>query len=136
LLDKGSPRGRATAGPETTMKRSYLICLTLLLAACQKAPPAEPELSALALQGHAFAQESCAQCHAIDRDGISRNSNAPPFPAIANQKGVSRETLTPWLRGAHNYPREMDFYLVEDNADALVAYLLTLKDPNYRRPPD
>jgi mono/diheme cytochrome c family protein len=118
------------------MKRLHLLFLPLLLAACEKAPPAEPGLAALALQGHALAQESCAQCHAIEREGISRNSNAPPFPAIVNQKGVTRETLTPWLRGAHNYPREMDFYLVEGKADALVAYLLTLKDPNYRRPPD
>jgi hypothetical protein len=30
----------------------------------------------------------------------------------------------------------MDFYLVESEVDALVAYMLTLRDPNYRRPPD
>ena len=88
------------------------------------------------LDGHAFAQATCAQCHAIERYGASRISNAPPFPAIVNQEGVTAETLSYWLRGAHNYPREMDFYLDDRQVDALVTYLLTLRDPNYRRPPD
>jgi hypothetical protein len=30
----------------------------------------------------------------------------------------------------------MDFTLGPRDVDRLVAYLLTLKDPNYRRPPD
>jgi hypothetical protein len=68
--------------------------------------------------------------------GTSSNPNAPPFGAIANQEGLTAETLSVWLRGAHNYPSEMDFALVERDVEALVAYLLSLRDPNYRRPPD
>jgi hypothetical protein len=30
----------------------------------------------------------------------------------------------------------MDFYLNDAQVNELVAYMLTLKDPNYRRPPD
>jgi hypothetical protein len=30
----------------------------------------------------------------------------------------------------------MDFNLQEGEVNALVAYLLTLKDPNFQRPPD
>ena len=30
----------------------------------------------------------------------------------------------------------MDFYLHEPDVHALVAYMLTLRDPNYQRPPD
>ena len=38
--------------------------------------------------------------------------------------------------GAHNYPSEMNFYLNDAQVDQLVGYMLTLRDPNYRRPPD
>ena len=122
------------------MKRSAsylpLLCLALPLAACQNLPPAERAQPAAASPGQAFAQASCSGCHAIGRQGISPTSAAPPFAAIANQEGVTADTLSQWLRGAHNYPREMDFYLGEREVDQLVGYMLSLKDPNYRRPPD
>lgn len=118
------------------MKRAPLACLPLLLAACYSLPATEPPRYTAASAGHEFAKASCGECHAIGRDGTSRRSNAPPFSVIANQDGVTAETLSVWLRGAHNYPSEMDFYLQEREVDALVAYMLTLKDPKFRRPPD
>ena len=30
---------------------------------------------------------------------------------------IPAETLNEWLRGAHNYPREMDFYLTQTQVD-------------------
>lgn len=121
---------------ERSLKPLHLFCLTLLLTACQKLPLAEPVQPTTSAGGQAFAEASCAGCHAVGRFGTSSNSNAPPFPAIVNQEGLTAETLSFWLRGAHNYPSEMDFYLGEREVDALVAYMLTLRDPNYRRPPD
>lgn len=117
-------------------KRPGLLCLMLPLAACQSVPPPAPATTAEAQQGQAFAEASCSGCHAVGRYGSSSNPNAPPFPAIVNQEGLTAETLSYWLRGAHNYPAEMDFSLDERQVDALVAYMLTLRDPNYRRPPD
>lgn len=118
------------------LKPSRLLWLALILTACQKGPVARPATSTISTQGQAFAEASCGECHAVGRYGTSRRSNAPPFPAIVNQEGLTAETLSFWLRGAHNYPREMDFYLDEREVDGLVAYMLTLKDPHYRRPPD
>ena len=114
----------------------HLLCVTLLCAACQSLPPSEPAPSADPPRGQAFAQASCGGCHAVGRTGSSSNPNAPPFAAIVNQEGLTEETLSFWLRGAHNYPSEMDFFLVEREVNELVAYMLTLRDPNYRRPPD
>ena len=113
------------------MKLLPLLCLAFGLAACQQQPLApvsatEPE--------QAFAQASCGSCHAVARHGTSPNSNAPPFAVIVNQEGLTRETLSTWLRDAHNYPREMDLHLDPAEVDGLVAYMLTLKDPNYRPP--
>ena len=118
------------------MKLSHLFCLPLFLTACQRLPTTEPAVSTIAPEGLAFAQASCGRCHAVERYGTSPISNAPPFPVIVNQEGLTAETLSVWLRGAHNYPSEMDFYLGEREVDSLVTYMLTLKDPNYKRPPD
>jgi mono/diheme cytochrome c family protein len=121
---------------EKTLRLFPLLCLAPLFAACQNVPPSEPASSAVASPGQAFAQTSCGGCHAVGRFGSSSNPNAPPFPAIVNQEGLTEETLSTWLRSAHNYPREMDFSLREPEVDALIAYMLTLRDPHYRRPPD
>lgn len=118
------------------LKPLRLLCLALPLAACQGLPPAEPAASTAAPPGQALAQASCSSCHAIALYGSSPNPNAPPFGAIANQEGLTADTLSYWLRGAHNYPSEMDFSLDERRVDQLVAYMLTLRTPNYRRPPD
>jgi len=118
------------------LKFLHLLCFPLFLTACQKLPPVEPAVSPAASEGQDFARASCGGCHAIGRSGTSSLSNAPPFHVIVNQEGVTAETLSFWLRGAHNYPREMDFYLHPPEVEKLVAYMLTLRDPNYRRPPD
>ena len=118
------------------MKKLSLVCLSLALAACQQVPSPSPTTpSPLAAQGKAIAEASCSRCHAIEL-GRSSYSEAPSFPVVANHEGVTAETLSVWLSGAHNYPREMDFSLREAEVNALVAYLLTLRDPNFRRPAD
>jgi mono/diheme cytochrome c family protein len=108
----------------------------LLLAACQTVPPAGSAPSAAPSPGQAFARARCSGCHETGLYGTSSNPNAPPFGAIANQEGVTVETLSDWLRSAHNYPIEMDFFLNQNDVDALVAYFLSLKVPHYRRPAD
>jgi mono/diheme cytochrome c family protein len=119
------------------MKPIRLVCLPLLLTACQQLPSAETARApAAAADDQAFAQASCGGCHAVGRYGASPRSAAPAFPVIVNHEGLTAETLSTWLRGAHNYPREMDFYLGDREVDRLVAYMLTLKDPNYTRPRD
>jgi mono/diheme cytochrome c family protein len=117
-------------------KPLHLICLPLLLTGCQNLSSAEPASSTTPNRGQAFAQASCGGCHAVGLYGSSTNPNSPPFGAIANQEGLTAQTLTVWLRGAHNYPAEMNFYLSDRQVDQLVAYMLTLRDPNYRRPSD
>ena len=120
---------------EKTVKYSPLLFATLLLAACQEQPLAGPSASVPQSRGHAFAQASCAACHGIGRASTSSpNPNAPPFPAIVNQEGMTTQTLSSWLRDAHNYPSEMEFQLDPSKVDDLVDYMLTLRDPNYRPP--
>ena len=100
--------------------------------ACQPLAPAAQSATAEPHPGLAFAQASCGGCHAVGRRSVSPNPQAPPFAAIVNQEGLTGNTLAAWLRNAHNYPAEMKFNLERRQADELVAYMLTLRDPNYR----
>ena len=117
------------------VRNKGLLVLGLALAgataACQPLSPAG-EIAAEPHPGKAFAQASCGGCHAIDRRSVSPNPNAPPFAAIVNQEGLTGNTLAAWLRNAHNYPDEMKFSLDGHKVDDLVAYMITLRDPNYR----
>ena len=108
------------------------IALAAAAAACQPLPPAGEGAAATPHPGLAFAQGSCGGCHAVERRSVSPNPNALPFAAIVNQQGVTANTLAAWLRNAHNYPAEMKVTLEGRKIDDLVAYMLTLRDPNYR----
>lgn len=109
--------------------RFLIIALTVLALACQPLPPRSTEAMDLA---QLDLPSSCARCHAVDRLGDSPNPNAPPFAAIVNQPNLTADTLSSWLRDAHNYPSEMAFSLSEEQIDELVRYMLTLQEPAYR----
>lgn len=97
------------------------------------ATPDARHMSASAQRGIAFAQSHCASCHALSGN-ISPNPEAPPFARVVNSAGLTPGTLSGWLRNAHNFPEVMDFTIEDANIDDLSAYMLTLRDPNYRPP--
>jgi len=131
------------------MKPLCTAILVLGLAACQtppasgggadSSPVAQPAASP---DGHAapqreigdtaFIQATCADCHAIRPLELSPNPEAPSFADIANREGLTAKTLSAFLKDAHNYPDAMDFDLNAARADALTAYILTLREENYR----
>ena len=123
--------GRSRLGNSALLPLSS-IAVAAAIAACQPASSAGPVRSLPANRGLTAAQGTCGGCHAVERHGVSPNPKAPPFAAIVNRPGVTPETLSSWLRDAHNYPEEMEFYLEGPEVDELVAYMLTLRDPNYR----
>ena len=116
------------------MKLVPLVALAICTVGCQPLSSGGPPISAPSAADLAFAQASCGGCHAVGRYGASPNPNAPPFAGIVNQPGLTEETLSSWLRDAHNYPEEMEFYLERREVDELVAYMITLRDTNYRPP--
>ena len=106
-----------------------MIALAVLASACQALPPRSAEPTDLA---RTELSSSCGRCHAVGRLGDSPNPNAPPFAAIVNQPNLTADTLSSWLRDAHNYPSEMAFSLSDEQVDELVRYMLTLQEPAYR----
>jgi mono/diheme cytochrome c family protein len=117
---------------ETKVKQLTTLGSALALVACQQQPLVKASASTAYSRGHEYAQASCSACHAIGSGSTSPNPKAPPFAAVVNQDGLTKVTLSSWLRDAHNYPGEMDFQLDQERLDALVDYMLTLRDPAYR----
>lgn len=79
-----------------------------------------------AVLGRAYAERTCAACHAVDLGGMrSPDPRARPFDAIANTPGMTRTALNAWLNSSHtNMP---DLIVEPENVDNLYAYLFTLK---------
>lgn len=113
----------------------FLPLALIALVAAVAAPAKVPHLAPKAQRGLVFAQAHCAVCHAIGRDALqSPDPAAPPFELIANKRGVTRSTLTVFLRDAHNYPDAMQFKVDRRAIDGLVSYMLTLRRPGYHPP--
>lgn len=101
-------------------------------AAATAAPTASADHAA-AQRGQAFAQSHCSSCHAIG-NGISPNPTSPSFARVINTPGLTSGTLNSWLKNSHNFPEMMNFAIEDEHIDDLAAYMLTLRDPNYRPP--
>ena len=102
-------------------------CL-VVLAGCQ---PVSPEVRTASAPVPDFVQAVCGDCHAVEAPFLSPDPQAPTFADIANQQGLTAQSLSAWLRDAHNYPEAMEFYLDEARADELAAYIVTLRNPDY-----
>ena len=118
------------------MKRIALSLATFAtLASSGSIAPAsepQPELSARAARGYAFATRRCAGCHAIEANGTSLNPEAPPWEDIANRRGVTRETLRKFLRDSHNFPAAMKFTVDRRRNAELAAYMVTLQRTDFQ----
>jgi mono/diheme cytochrome c family protein len=108
---------------------TILAAVALALSACATSDPG-PTLPLAdagdAALGLAYAQHTCASCHAIARgDMRSPDARARPFDAIANTPGMTRTALNAWLHSSHtNMP---DFIVDAESSDDLHAYLMTLR---------
>lgn len=121
------------------------VLAALLVTGCQPAAPladgAEPAArTAASATGHSaplpkVMARSCQGCHSVRLHLPSPNPAAPGFADIANLEGLTPNTLGAFLRDAHNYPDEMQMTLTPREIEDIVAYVLTLQDPNYRPVP-
>ncbi|MXP13766.1 hypothetical protein GRI44_03235 [Altererythrobacter confluentis] len=130
------------------MTRSFAACIVALgLSACQGAvsqqQPVEVQpspsqavtaLSGPAQAGYNLSEALCSGCHAISAGGISPNPQSPTFAMVANMPGLTEVTLRDFLRDSHNFPETMNFEVVEEDVDVLAAYIITLRQDDFRPP--
>jgi len=76
-------------------------------------------------EGRHLAEAWCTACHAIDAKAAATANAAPGFAAIANQPSTTELSLKVFLRS--NHPNMPNLVLKPDQADNLVAYILSLK---------
>lgn len=79
-------------------------------------------LDGSATQGHAFARENCARCHAVGSLGASPMREAPPFRMVARRFPI--DVLVEGVERRH--PAMPDFRLDPGDAADLTAYLKAL----------
>lgn len=96
--------------------------------------PAPTALTGQAKAGFALSEALCSGCHAIKAGEISLNPMSPTFAMIANSEGLTRETLSEYLRDSHNYPETMNFEVAEEDGDVLAAYIITLRSEDFTPP--
>jgi mono/diheme cytochrome c family protein len=100
-----------------------LCTLALLLAggsAVAQGLPGDPE------RGRAVAETWCVECHEVGPGvrGPSRTA-APPFQAVADDPAATEMALRVFLRTPH--AMMPDLRLAPEQADDLIAYILSLK---------
>ena len=78
--------------------------------------------------GDRLAHTLCVNCHVVDTNGpVIRTDRVPSFSWIANQKGLTANTLPAWLSTSHE--RMPDFALTRDEIRKVSAYIMSLRTP-------
>jgi mono/diheme cytochrome c family protein len=76
--------------------------------------------------GHRLSEIWCSSCHLVGPEAPSGVSNgAPTFPGIAGTSSTTPLSLRAFLQTPH--PRMPDLHLTRDEADDLIAYILSLR---------
>jgi 2-(1,2-epoxy-1,2-dihydrophenyl)acetyl-CoA isomerase len=110
-----------------------LSAIALLVAACAATPEPTVLRAGDAAEGQKVAQSLCSSCHAVGASDDSPNAKAPPLRNVLSTYPPA--TLVRDLRNAvaishRNMPT---FHFGEGHADDLVAYLVTIQDPEGTR---
>lgn len=80
-----------------------------------------------AAKGKKFAEEQCAQCHAVLREErVSPRFNIASFGRIANTPGMTAQALSIWMTTSH--PTMPNLILEAEDRQNVVAYIVSLKD--------
>jgi cytochrome c len=80
-----------------------------------------------AKRGLAYAQKTCAKCHAVERgDMFSPTMIAPTFGSIANTPGINERALVVWLQSS-DHATMPNLILAQQDLDDVVAYIMSLR---------
>ena len=100
--------------------------LLILPSSAVAAPPRSEHTESLAL-GRELVQRNCSMCHAIGRDGVSPNPQAPPFRELHNRYDVEdlAEALAEGIITGHPAMPEFRFEPYELNS--IIHYLKSIQ---------
>lgn len=78
-------------------------------------------------RGRALAAQLCAPCHVVGRQPQTGGFVGPSFVGIANMPSTTGTALNVFLQSHHQ--RMPSLRLDRDEADAVIDYILSLKEP-------
>jgi len=86
---------------------------------------AAEELLGDPIAGRRLAHDVCAACHIVEPDMVPRSDiDAPAFPDLARQPGITALSLRVFLQTPHE--RMPDLRLSPDETDNVIAHILSL----------
>jgi cytochrome c len=79
-------------------------------------------------RGKAIVTKNCAPCHAVEREGKSRHSEAPPFRLIGRRYPVEslEEALGEGIISGH--PDMPEFVFSGEDVGAIIGYLKSIQE--------
>lgn len=103
------------------MNSITLLAATLMLGFTVPAEAQDADIAA----GKAYAEEVCAQCHAVlANEEVSPHIDATPFQQVAETPGMTEMALSVFLQTPHvNMP---NLVLEQDDARNVIAYIRSL----------
>jgi mono/diheme cytochrome c family protein len=118
------PRGRRTS------TIAVLAALSAFTASPQAGPAfaADPPPQRLTAEGRRILADKCAQCHAIDAEGVSPMPAAPPFRSLHRKYPIGHlaEALAEGITTGHEAMPEFVFSTTE--ITAILAYIDSIAD--------
>ncbi len=107
----------------TASLASLALVFSVAVSDAMPADAQRPENSQSARVGRIVAQEHCARCHAIGRQGQSPNPKSPRFPLIAERYPNNNPAPVLIDGTVVRHPGMPEFRLLENETDGLVAYI-------------
>jgi mono/diheme cytochrome c family protein len=83
-----------------------------------------------AAAGLHFTETWCSGCHPVELRAARTGAIAPDFITIANRPTTTANSLAGYLDSNHQLMP--NFQLTHDEADDVIAYIMSLKDPNHK----
>jgi mono/diheme cytochrome c family protein len=102
--------------------------LALVLLAAGFSAPAGAADKDLTDKGEVLVRENCSRCHAVGREGVSPNPDAPPFRTLASKYPIEdlAESLAEGIVSGH--PEMPIFVFNPHDIDAIIAYLESIQE--------
>jgi mono/diheme cytochrome c family protein len=109
--------------PNSSNRRRGLWAAASLLAAVLSLSPARADDFGDPIAGRQVAEAWCANCHAFPGSTHATVTGAPSFPAVAENKAMTRLALRAFLQTTHD--RMPDLHLSNNEMDDLIAFILS-----------
>lgn len=102
--------------------KGFLVLAVAALGLSEGAAAQEADVAA----GKAYAEEVCAQCHAVlAGEEVSPLLDATAFQEVADTPGMTELALSVWLQSSH--PTMPNIVLEQDDMRNVIAYIRSLK---------